>query len=150
MNKKPRFLSSDFSLKRVLILVAAIEIVLAVALYVYYDRFQDEFSLSRQRRRHRHRRRRTPADRLRRGAARPMDLFRRRHRHPASQRAAVPAHAVQGHDRHHGPAARDRMLTIQSILREAEEAYRGEDTRARGSKPSPSPWRITWACSCPR
>ncbi len=42
------------------------------------------------------------------------------------------------------------MLTIQSILREAEEAYRGEDNKSEGIEAFAVAWRITWACSCPR
>lgn len=43
MNDNPRFLSARFSLKRTLILVAAIEAVLLVALLAYYGTFREDF-----------------------------------------------------------------------------------------------------------
>lgn len=135
MNDNPRFLSAKFSLRRTLILVAVIEAVLAVGLFVYYRAFQDEFfayeinddgSVT------------VEGEALLVGYGAPIpspwtftavgtDTLRLNGLPFLPLRARDDTIDLE-------PGERDRLLTIRGILEEAQDAYETGDDRAHGRR----------------
>lgn len=133
MIRESKFLSSDFSLKRVLILVAVIEAVIAVALFVYYDRFHDDFFSYP-----------INDDGTITVAGAPLLVGYGEAISPPWTFSAVgsdtlllnglPFLPMREKDLTvtMDPATRDRLLTTKAILAEAEEAYQKADDKAAG------------------
>lgn len=133
MTDQTRFLSGRFSLKRTLILVAVIETVLAVALFVYWTNFRDEFFPYP-----------VNADGTVSVEGAPLLVGYGKPLTPPWVFSGVggdtlllnglPFLPMREKDAAAGlqPGDRDRLLTVKAILAEAEAAYKTADAKPEG------------------
>ncbi|HPF36930.1 MAG TPA: hypothetical protein P5571_13085, partial [Candidatus Krumholzibacteria bacterium] len=135
MNDNPRFLSAKFSLRRTLILVAVIEAVLAVGLFVYYRAFQGEFfaydinddgSVTVE----------GKALLVGYGAPIPSPWTFTAVGQDTLLLNGLPFLPLRAQDDTWDmePGERDRLITIRGILEEAQAAYETGDDKAQGRK----------------